>query len=119
MTIKAATQPRPKSTTRPTKTSAPPHAAATPTTAPRRTTCRTKTPSAAPEPAPQGSGKEALLLSLLQRPAGASLAQLTEATGWQPHSVRGVISGVLRKKRGLNVASVPQADGSRLYRILP
>lgn len=42
---------------------------------------------------------------------------MTNATGWQAHSVRGVISGVLRKKLGLNVQSAT-VDGTRRYRIV-
>jgi hypothetical protein len=49
------------------------------------------------EGAREGS-KQAQLISLLRRPEGASIDELTQATGWQPHSVRGVVSGVLRKK---------------------
>ena len=49
--------------------------------------------------------KEALLIALLRRPEGATIAQVIEATGWQPHTVRGAISGALKKKRGLKVTS--------------
>jgi hypothetical protein len=44
---------------------------------------------------------------------------MTRTTGWQPHTVRGVISGVLRKRLGLNVScSAPDAAGGRTYRIV-
>jgi Protein of unknown function (DUF3489) len=59
------------------------------------------------------------LIELLQRPAGANLSDLTDATGWQAHSVRGVISGILRKKLGLIVESQTNAHGIRVYRIHP
>ena len=62
------------------------------------------------------TSKQAQLIALLQRPSGGTLAQMTSLTGWQPHSVRGVISGVLRKRLGLTVSSEVQ-DGSRIYRI--
>ena len=39
------------------------------------------------------------------------------ATGWQPHSVRGAISGLLRKRLGLNVVLTSNATGKRVYRI--
>lgn len=65
----------------------------------------------------QVAGKTACVSNLIQRPDGASLADLMTATGWQAHSVRGVISGVLRKKLGLSVTLATGADGSRIYRI--
>jgi hypothetical protein len=40
---------------------------------------------------------------------------MTALTGWQPHSVRGVMSGVLRKKLGLNVVSTKDEDGRRYH----
>lgn len=61
--------------------------------------------------------KQSRLIALMRRPAGATLAELTEATGWQPHSVRGAISGVLRKKHGLTVILQQQAGGAAAYRI--
>lgn len=60
--------------------------------------------------------KQARLIALLQRPKGASIEELTTATGWQIHSVRGVLSGVLRKKLGLNVTSAKDGN-TRVYRI--
>jgi hypothetical protein len=56
-----------------------------------------------------------LLINKLKRPSGATLAELTKATGWQDHSVRGAMAGALRKK-GFTVAS-DKADGVRRYRI--
>ncbi len=61
--------------------------------------------------------KEALLIALLRRPGGATIAQVVEATGWQPHTVRGAISGALKKKRGLEVTSEKNEGGERVYRI--
>lgn len=48
--------------------------------------------------------KQACMLALLQRPEGASMAELINATGWQPHSIRGTFSAVLRKKLGMTVS---------------
>ena len=48
---------------------------------------------------------------------GATNLQLMLATGWQPHSVRGAISGLLRKRLGLNVVLTSNATGERVYRI--
>jgi hypothetical protein len=61
--------------------------------------------------------KEALLIALLRRPEGATVAQVIEATGWQPHTVRGAVSGALKKKRGLAVTSEKGENGERVYRI--
>lgn len=63
-----------------------------------------------------GPSKQEAVLALLQRAKGATLPEITEATGWQPHSVRGFLSGVLKKKLKLKVES--SKDGSdRTYRI--
>ena len=64
----------------------------------------------------QGS-KTAKFLDLMKRSGGATGADLTKATGWQAHSVRGFISGVLGKKMGLTVASTKGEDGERSYSI--
>lgn len=62
--------------------------------------------------------KTAKILALLQRPEGASLKELRKATGWQAHSVRGFISGALKKKLGLRVDFTPRDDdGERAYRL--
>lgn len=61
--------------------------------------------------------KIAALVLALRRPQGATNLQLMLATGWQPHSVRGAISGLLRKRLGLNVVLTHNAAGERVYRI--
>jgi hypothetical protein len=69
--------------------------------------------------APPARGtKTAKILALLKRPGGASLQQLGKATGWQAHSVRGFLSGTLKKKMGLRVTSTKLQDGERTYRII-
>ena len=60
--------------------------------------------------------KQAMLISLMQRPEGASMDHLMKATGWQRHSVRGLLSGTLRKKLGLTVSWSKDGD-HRIYRI--
>ena len=61
--------------------------------------------------------KTALVLKKLRLAKGASIAQLSEATGWQAHSVRGFLSAVVRKKLGLQLTSDIGKDGVRRYRI--
>lgn len=61
--------------------------------------------------------KLAALVAALRRPQGATNLQLMLATGWQPHSVRGAISGLLRKRLSLNVVLARNAAGERVYRI--
>jgi hypothetical protein len=66
-----------------------------------------------------GKSKQARLISLLRAKAGATIDQMMTLTGWQAHTVRGTISGVLRKKLGLNVTCVAVADsGTSVYRIV-
>jgi hypothetical protein len=59
--------------------------------------------------------KTAKFLGLLKRSGGATSADLMKATGWQAHSVRGFISGVLGRKMGLKVTSTKVEDGKRRY----
>ena len=61
--------------------------------------------------------KQAQIIAMLQRPEGATINQIIEVTGWQPHTIRGVLSGMVRKKLGLNVVSTKAAGGERNYRI--
>ncbi len=61
--------------------------------------------------------KAAMVLALLKRPKGATLAEIMQATSWQAHTVRGFISGTLRKKMGLTVGSTKGKP--RVYAIVP
>ena len=54
------------------------------------------------------------VISLISRPAGATIAELIVVTGWQPHSVRGALSGAVRRKVWTPVASAI-VDGVRRY----
>ena len=64
----------------------------------------------------QGS-KTAKVLDLLKRSGGATRKELMKATGWQAHSVRGFLSGVLGKKMGLTVTSTKADDGEHRYSV--
>ena len=59
--------------------------------------------------------KTVKVLDLLKRSSGATSADLMKATGWQAHSVRGFISGVLGRKMGLKITSTKVEDGDRRY----
>jgi len=74
--------------------------------------------SAAPKPSIQRVGtKQAQVIAMLQRPEGATIAEIVAATAWQAHSARGVISGVLKKKLGLVVGSTKEDGRGSVYRI--
>ncbi len=76
-----------------------------------------KEPPALPRKAgTQPTSKIEAVIALLRRPKGANIKDLMEATGWQAHSVRGAISGAIKKKLGLNVMS-EKTGTVRLYRI--
>jgi hypothetical protein len=77
---------------------------------------RTK-PQVAKPKAARGGSKTAKILDLLKRPGGATSKELMKATGWLPHSVRGFLSGTVRKKMGLTVTSTKGQDGERTYSV--
>lgn len=68
---------------------------------------------------PRADSKQALVIGLLQRPEGATIAQITEATGWLQHTVRGTLAGTLKKRLGLTITSSKETGGQRVYRIDP
>ncbi len=61
--------------------------------------------------------KQAQIIALLQRPEGASIAEIVAATGWLAHSARGLISGGLKKKLGLQITSQKEQGRGSVYRI--
>jgi Protein of unknown function (DUF3489) len=73
----------------------------------RMTAPATSEPEAAGErrakPSPRAGTKQALMIDLLKRPEGATVEQVAAATGWQHHTIRGAISGALKKRLGLTV----------------
>lgn len=96
---------------------APEPAPETPAVAPRKTKAAKK---ASPKPeanvARDGS-KKAIVLAMMKRPDGATLSEITQETGWQPHTVRGFISATIGKRLGLEVKSTKREDGERVYQI--
>jgi hypothetical protein len=70
------------------------------------------------KPKREGS-KQSVIVELMKRSEGATLAQMVEATGWQAHTVRGCMAGALKKKLGLTIDSVKEVGGERVYRVSP
>ena len=66
--------------------------------------------------AARAASKQAQVIDLFRRAEGATVAEVIAATGWQPHTVRGIVSGTLKKKLGLTVLSAKEERG-RVYRI--
>ena len=61
--------------------------------------------------------KQALVIEMLRRPEGATVAEIIEATAWASHSVRGFLAGTLKKKLGLMIESEKDDSRGRLYKI--
>ena len=68
------------------------------------------------KPRARENSKQAQVIEMLKRPEGATIAQICEATGWQPHTVRGTFAGALKKKLGLTIVSDKVQGGDRVYR---
>jgi hypothetical protein len=84
--------------------------------APNKPSPSKKTPKGAKKAAGARDGsKTSKVLELLRRSDGVTLKELMKATGWQPHSVRGFLSGTVGKKMGLAVTSTKGEDGERTY----
>jgi Protein of unknown function (DUF3489) len=60
--------------------------------------------------------KQALLVAMLGRDEGATIAEAVAATGWQPHTVRGALAGALKKRLGLTIVSEKAEGRGRVYR---
>ena len=77
-------------------------------------------PQALPNPDQPKKGdpgsKQSRVIAMLQSPTGATIAAMMKATGWQQHSVRGFLAGVVRKRLKLKLAS-KKFDGTRVYQI--
>jgi len=84
-------------------------------------------PTPAPEAAPAAAEaratrirpgtKQAEIIALIQRPEGASIAEIVEATGWLSHSARGLISGGLKKKLNLPITADKVAGRGTVYKL--
>jgi hypothetical protein len=75
-------------------------------------------PQAAPKArTPREGTKQATLIAMLRAPDGATIEEITAATGWQSHTVRGAMAGALKKKLGLEVTSEKVEGRGRVYRL--
>ncbi|GHC36529.1 hypothetical protein GCM10007291_42470 [Gemmobacter nanjingensis] len=61
--------------------------------------------------------KQAQIIAMLQRPEGATIAEMVEATSWQSHTVRGSISGALKKKLGLPIRAEKVEGRGTVYKL--
>ena len=68
----------------------------------------------ASQPAAGRESKKAHIIAMLQAPGGVTIEAMALAANWQPHSVRGFLAGVVRKKLGLNLVSAT-GDSGRVY----
>ena len=68
---------------------------------------------------PRAGTKQAKLIEMLRAKDGATIDEIVAATGWQPHTVRGAMSGALKKKLGLEVTSEKVDGRGRVYRLPP
>ena len=89
-----------------------------PTTSPEQAPAPARAPALpAAQPDQTKGSRQETLVRLLRRPEGATIDDMVEATGWQPHSIRGALSGVIGKKLGLKVTSEKLPGRGRVYRV--
>ena len=89
--------------------------ASAPATVPTTKSSRHSAGDPEPKRADRGS-KQSRVIAMLQSPAGATIAAMMQATGWQQHSVRGFLAGMVRKRLKLKLGS-KKVDGTRVYRV--
>ena len=83
---------------------------------------KTKNPKPEPKPVPterkiREGTKQAMVIEMLRRPEGASIAEIVEVTAWASHTTRGFMAGALKKKLGLTLTSEKSDDRGRVYKL--
>ena len=73
-------------------------------------------PRSASQPIARHQSKKALIIAMLRAPGGVTIEAMARAAKWQPHSVRGFLAGVVRKKLGLTLVSADGENG-RVYQV--
>jgi len=75
-----------------------------------------QTESAQAKPKPRAGTKQAMLIEMLEAPDGATIAEIAKATNWLPHTIRGAISGALKKRLGMTITSEKVEGRGRIYK---
>jgi predicted transcriptional regulator len=88
------------------------------TAAGKKTAPLTTTEPKAPMPTLRQGTKQSLIIELLQRPQGATVAEMAEAAEWRTHTVRGLLAGALKKRLGLTIVSEKTEGRARTYRVI-
>ena len=83
----------------------------------KRTTAKNAKGAAKTASALRAESKQSQLIAMLKQPDGATIVEIAKALHWELHTVRGAMSGALKKKLGLNVESEKAGDRGRVYRI--
>jgi hypothetical protein len=83
---------------------------------------KTKTQKSEPKTTPterkiREGTKQALVIEMLRRPDGATIAEIVEATSWASHTTRGFLAGAIKKKLGLTIESTKDDARGRIYRL--
>ena len=117
-TAQAATSEQPKGTKKPRAGAPRAHVAPKKAKSGKKATPAKKAPKGPKKATGARDGsKTATIPEMLKRPGGATAKELLKATGWQPHSLRGFLSGTVGKKLGLTVVSTKGEDGERTYSV--
>src|SRR5690349_6820987 len=82
-------------------------------------TRKTRKAKVAARPAAKAESKQATVLTMLRRQDGASIPEICDATGWQPHSARAFLTAAVKKRLGFPVISEKGEDGIRRYYVAP
>jgi hypothetical protein len=83
---------------------------------------KTKAQKSKPKPIPterkiRKGTKQALVIQMLRRPEGATIAEIVDATAWVSHSVRGFLAGAIKKRLGLAIDSEKDEVRGRVYKV--